>query len=408
MTPSHRSVQDIELLAQLRGAISRRRFVAGGAGVAATLALAACGTKGTAGTTGGATPAASSAPDRSDTEKVVNWSNWPLYLDVDDKTGKHPTLEAFTAETGITVNYTEDVNDPDEFFAKLYPQLSAGQDTGRDVFCVPDFLIARFLRLGTLQELDKANIPNAVNLVEALQDVPFDPGRVYSLPWQSGFTGIAYNPKATGGRKVETIDQLLTDPAIKGKVRLFSDMRETIGLVLMAQGKSAEDFTDDDFDAAVAAVQDAADSGQLAGFGGNDYGKPLSSGDIAACMAYTGDIVQLRADSPHIGYALPPTGHNYWSDNFGIPALAQHKKNAEKLIDYYYRPEVAAEVAAYVNYISPVKGAGDELRKIDPELADNPLIFPSDEVMANGQVFMALTAEQERKYTSAFQAVVGA
>jgi spermidine/putrescine transport system substrate-binding protein len=270
-------------------------------------------------------------------------------------------------------------------------------------------MVARFIRLNWVQKLDHANLPNVdANLQDSLKNVPFDKGRVYSVPWQSGFTGIAYNPKATGGKKIESVDQLLTDPALKGKVTLLTEMRDTVGLVMLALGKDPEQFTDADFDAAIAEMQKAKDAGQLRGFTGNDYGKPLASGDIAACFAWTGDVVQLQADNPALAYVLPQTGHMLWSDNFVIPNKAQHKKNAEALINFYYQPEIMAEVEDYVNYIAPVKGAQEALLKSDPDIAKNPLIFPNAEVLGRSHGFMALTEEQETKYNQAFQSLIGA
>ncbi|EWT01474.1 ABC transporter substrate-binding protein [Intrasporangium oryzae NRRL B-24470] len=392
-----------------RGLISRRTAMMSAAGVGAAALLAACGSSGKNPTAGSATSAkktAAAAQDMSDTEKVINWSNWPSYIDVDDKTKARPSLDAFTKQTGIKVNYTEDYNDNDEFYAKVRPLLDAGSDTGRDVWCSTDWMVARLIRLGYVQKLDLANIPNHANLEDALTQVTFDPGRLYSLPWQSGFAGIAYNPKATGGKKVESVDQLLTDPALKGKVTLLTEMRDTVGLVLMAMGKKIESFTDADFDAAIAELQKAKEAGQIKGFTGNDYTKPLASGDTAACFAWTGDVVQLRADNPNLGYTLPTTGCTLWSDNFVIPALAKHKKNAEKLINYYYDPKVMAQVVDYVNYISPVKGTKAILQVSDPSVSSNELIFPSADTLSRAHVFRGLTAEEETKYNRKFQALV--
>jgi spermidine/putrescine transport system substrate-binding protein len=387
----------------LRGTLSRRTFFRGAGAVGLATLLAACGTEAQA-------PKSSNeraAEDKSDQEKVVNWSNWPEYIDVDDA-GKRPTLEAFTKKSGIKVNYTEDYNDNDEFFAKVQPQLSAGQDTGRDVWCSTDWMVARLIRLGWVQELDKENMPNAGNIEDNLSDVEFDPGRKYSLPWQSGFTGIGYNPDATGGKKVESVDQLLTDKALKGRVTLLTEMRDTVGMVLLAIGKDPATFTDDDFDAAMTELQNARDAGQFRGFTGNEYTSGLASGEIAAALAWTGDVVQLQADNPKLGYALPSTGHMIWSDNFLIPNQAQHKKNAEQLIDYYYDPAVMAQVADWVNYIPPVKGTKDALVADDPEVADNPLIFPDDEVRARAHVFRGLSEEEETNYNKKFQSLIGA
>ena len=388
-----------------RAAISRRSALTGFAAVAAAGLLTACGSAGRNATASGSAAAPKAAEDLSDTDKVVNWSNWPEYIDIDDN-GKHPSIDAFTKQTGITVNYNEDYNDNDEFFAKVRPLLEAGQDTGRDTWVSTDWMVARLIRLGYIQPLDYDNIPNLANLEPSLKNVEFDDGRVYSLPWQSGFAGIAYNPKATGGKKVTSIDQLLHDTSLKGKVTLLTEMRDTVGAVLIEQGVNLADVTSEQFSAALQVIQDAKDAGQLKGFTGNEYTKPLASGDTAACLAWTGDVVQLRADNPSLGYALGEQGIPMFSDNFVIPNLAQHKKNAELLINYYYEPKVMAAVADYVNYIPPVAGVKPILVKEDPEVANNELIFPSAEILAKAQVFRALSAEEEIDFNRQFQAVV--
>ena len=401
--PTPDQMSPVMRAALLRGLTTRRTMVTGAVGLGATAALAACGSKGKASTaSGSASPSASAAKDMSDTEKVVNWSNWTQYIDVSEDEKSRPTLDAFTKQTGIKVNYTEDYNDNDEFYAKVRPLLDGGQDTGRDVWCSTDWMVARLIRQGYVQKLDTANIPNAANLEDSLKNVEFDPGRVYSLPWQSGFAGIAYNLDATGGKKIETMTQLLTDPALKGKVTLLTEMRDTVGLMLCEMGKDPASFTDADFDAAMAVLQKAKDAGQLKGFTGNDYTDGLTKGDIAACVAWTGDVVQLQFENEKVQYTLPQAGFTLWSDNFVIPALAKHKKNAETLINYYYQPEVMAQVEAWVNYISPVKGTKEELAKIDKSLADNPLIVPPADVLARAKVFRGLTAAEETKYSRAF------
>ena len=390
-----------------RGLVSRRTAMAGMAGLAGVASLAACGSAAKSPTAGATTKGlVKAATDLSATEKLVNWSNWPSYMDVNTTTKNHPTLDAFTKKTGIKVNYTEDYNDNNEFYAKVRPLLAAGADTGRDVWVSTDWMVARLIRENFVQKFDLANIPNHANVEDALLNVLYDKGRLYSLPWQSGFTGIAWNPKSTGGKKIETVDQLLTDPKLKGKVTLLTEMHDTIGLVLIALGKDPANFTDADFDAAVAEIQKAKDAGQIKGFTGNDYTKPLAAGDTAACLAWAGDVVQLKADNPNLGYALPQKGFMIWSDNFVIPNLAKHKKNAEILINYYYDPAVMAQVVDYVNYISPVKDVKPVLTKLDPSVAANPLIIPSQDVLTRSHVFRGLSAAEETKYNRKFQAVV--
>jgi spermidine/putrescine transport system substrate-binding protein len=387
-----------------RGLVSRRAALMGmGAGLAGL--LAACD-----GSSGKKSSAGSIAPvtDLSDTELVLNWSNWPDYIDVDADTGARPTLAGFTKDTMIKVNYTEDLYDNEEFFTQVQAQLAAGQDIGRDLFCPSDWMVARLIRLNYLQPLDKANIPNVKNLEPSLVNVEFDPGRKYSLPWQTGFTGIGYNPKATGGLKVTTITQLLTAPELKGKVTLLTEMQDTVGLTMLDMGIDPAKFTDAQFDAAMTRLTQAKSSGQLKGFTGNDYTDGLASGDIAACMAYTGDIVQLQADNPDLGYSLPPAGHVVWSDNLVIPIRARHKKNAERLINYFYTPDAMAAVEDYVNYISPVAGSKEVLVTSDPDVANNELIFPTAEILARAHIFRGLTAAEESRYGKAFAQLTGA
>jgi spermidine/putrescine transport system substrate-binding protein len=415
--------------------LSRRGLMRGGVTVAGAGALAACGTKGqktadpgevgtssaagatSAGpaapgaTSGAAAPTSAAEPtydDKSATDKKVNWSNWPLYIDVDAKGKGHPTLDAFTKASGIKVAYTEDVNDNDEFFGKVKPQLSAGQDTGRDIITLTDWMAGRLIRLGWVEKLDKTKIPNSKNLIASLAKPGFDPTRDYSLPWQSGMTGIAYNSKATGGVKVETIDQLFTDKALKGKVTALTEMRDTMGLLLLSMGKDPSNFTDDDFGAAIDKLQKAVSDKQIRQFTGNDYAPLLGKGTVAACVAWSGDVIQLQSDNKDIKFVTPDTGAMLWADNMMIPIKAQHRANAEALMDYYYQPEVAAAVADYVNYICPVQGAQDEMAKIDKDAAANPLIFPSAAVLAKTHIFKALTTAQEANYNKMFTKVTGA
>ena len=390
-----------------RGLITRRTAITGMAGVAAIAGLAACGSAGKNSTAGSTSKGlVKAAPDMSATEKLVNWSNWPEYMDVNETTKSHPTLDAFTKKTGVKVNYTEDYNDNNEFYAKVRPLLAAGADTGRDMWASTDWMAARLIRQNYVQKFDLANIPNHSNVEDALLNVPFDKGRLYSLPWQTGLTGIAWNPKSTGGRKIENIDQLLTDPKLKGKVTLLTEMQDTVGLVLIALGKDPASFTAADFDAACAEIQKAKDAGQIKGFTGNDYTKPLASGDTAACIAWSGDIVQLKASNPSLGFVLPQKGFMIWSDNLVIPNLAKHKKNAETLINYYYDPAVMAQVVDYVNYVSPVKGSKAVLLKSDPTVATNQLIIPSPADLSRSRVFRGLTVAEEPIFNRKFETIV--
>jgi spermidine/putrescine transport system substrate-binding protein len=395
------------MLEFLKSAMSRRGFLqtsAVGGALAGTGLLAACST-GPA-----ATPAPSDqlATDMSDTEKIVNFSNWQLYIDVNAKvTTDHPTLDAFKAQSGIAVTYTEDIADNESFYAKIAPLLRNGQDTGRDLMALTDWMASRLIRQGFVEKRDKANTPNVdANLIAALKSPSWDPTRDHSAPWQSGVTGVAYNSKLVP--EVKTITELLTRPDLKGRIAVLTEMRDTIGLIMLDQGKDPAKFTDDDFNSAIAVLQSAVDSKQIRKFTGNEYSQGLSKGDLAACMAWSGDVVQLQADNSNLKFVSPPSGIMIWADNMMIPNKARHKKNAEKLMNYYYDPAVAAQVAASVQYICPVQGAQQEMAKINPALVNNPLIFPTSDFLKNTHLFMGLTTDQEARYNAAFNKVRGA
>ena len=383
-----------------RSSISRRRVLqAAGIGGAA-LAVTACGS-------GGAQAGGASAEDQSDTDKVVNWSNWPLYIDVDEEAGTRPSLDAFQKETGITVNYTEDVNDNNEFFAKVRTQLEQGQDIGRDIVVLTDWMAGLWVANGFAQKLDKALIPNSSNLLPRWEGVQFDPNRDYSLPWQAGFGALGWNKallkEAIGTDQMSSLDQLF-DPALKGRVTVLSEMRDTMGILMAYQGADPSNFTEDEYNKAIELMTQQVDSGQIRQVMGNDYAGALESGDVIAVIGWSGDMFQLGED---FGVALPETGGMLWTDNMFIPSLAKHKKNGELIMNYYYDPEVAAEVAAYVQYVSPVKGAKEAMESIDPSLVDNPWIFPTEEQFGNSYVFMTLTPEQSEKYEREFQKAIG-
>jgi spermidine/putrescine transport system substrate-binding protein len=391
-----------------RTGIPRRRVLQaaalGGAAIAGSPLLAACGTKGAATADGSAT-VAPTAEDRSDADKALNFSNWQLYIDVDEKDGNlHPTLDQFKAKTGVTVAYTEDVNDGDSFYAKIAPALRAGQDTGRDLFALPDSDAARLIRNGYVQKLDRSRTPNvAANMLDSLKGPSWDPDRAYAAPWQSGLTGIAYNAKKVP--EVRTVEELFTRADLKGHVTVLTEWRDTMGLILQQLGKDAANFTDDDFGAAIDYLQKASDSGQIRQFTGNDYSSLLTNGTAYACMAWSGDIVQLQLDNPDIKFVQPESGMMIWSDEMMIPAMAQHKKNAEDLMNFYYDPTVAAQLTAYVQYICPVKGAQQEMEKIDTTLVDNELIFPTEELLKKTALFMGLDEKTGAKYGAQFAAV---
>jgi spermidine/putrescine transport system substrate-binding protein len=382
----------------MRSRYTRREIVQRGAAGVTILSLpgllAACGGGGGGGSTGGGV------------NDVLRFSNWPLYIDVDEKTKAHPTLDAFTADSGIKVDYFEDINDNATFFAKIQGPLSQGKGVDRDIIVMTDS--SRFPALlvakDWLEPLDKDRIPNITNLVVAQASPPFDPDRTYSLPWQSGMTGIAWNEDVTG--PVTSIDQLLNDSKLKGKVTMLSEFADSVGLTILSNGGNPSDFTADEFNGAIKTIQSAVDSGQIRQFTGNDYAQPLTKGDIAAAVAWSGDIVQLLADNPKLKWAIPEKGGMIWTDNMLIPQGGS-SATASTYMNSVYDPVVAAQIAAYVNYVTPVKGAKEELAKTDPETANNTLIFPTDEMLATVHQFSS-EALQDEAYQAAWQKVLGA
>ncbi|MFJ3392389.1 ABC transporter substrate-binding protein [Leifsonia aquatica] len=378
--------------------LSRRGLLAGLSAGAATLALAAC-------STGGASGKPTPAKDNSSTDKTMTWANWQAYLDQDDD-GGYPTLEAFQKQSGITVKYDVAVDDNNTYYAKVKDQLALGKDIGADTVCLTDWMIARWIRLGYVQSFDESAIPNKKNLVANLQDIDFDPGRKKSLPWQSGFAGICWN-KEKLPQGLKSVDDLWK-PELKGKVGVLSEMRDTMGLLLLQQGVDiSKTFSDADFDKAIDTLTKKVSDGQIRNIKGNSYLNDLKSGDTLAAICWSGDITQLNAEAgDNWEFVLPEAGGTLWSDNFVIPIGSTRKANAEKLIDYYYQPEVAAEVAAWVNYITPVEGAKEAAVAIDPALADNQLIFPDADTLSQAHIFRSLSTAEEQKYQAAFQKVI--
>jgi len=391
--------------------VSRRSFLRGASLSALALGspgfLAACGTEGAQQTTESCV-----SEDLSANEKMLNFSNWPEYIDqarkkVDGKrTTVLPTLEDFQAETGIEVTYNTDINDNAEFFAKVRNQLAACEPTGRDIIVMTDWMAARMVGLGWIQELDKANLPNVeANLNASLRSPSWDSDRSRSVPWQSGLTGLAYNAKYTG--EVRSMEELLTRSDLKGKVSLLSEMNDTMGFLLAIVGADPEDFTDDEFGTALDKLQEYVDAGQIRRFTGNDYIRDLNAGNVVACEAWSGDVIAMQYDNPDIKWVGPEEGMNLWSDNMLVPNKASHKTNAEALMNFYYDPVQAARLAAWVNYICPVEGAREAMEEVDDSLVDNQLIFPDEEFLAASFAFMELDEKQREGYERDFNQVIG-
>lgn len=395
------------LILQAQGLhLSRRKLLAGAGGLGLAGLLAACGTGGGGG--GGATATTAAVTDISATDKNVFWANWTLYLDYDDKTKQYPTLQEFTKRTGIEAHYVEDIDGNDTYYGKVQGQLAAGQDIGQDIITLTDWMAGRVIRQGYTQKLDHANIPNIKNLLPALQKVDFDPGRENSLTWQSGYAGIAWN-KAKYPKGLRTVSDLW-NPDLKGRITVLDEMRDTIGLLMLDDGVDiASAWGDAEFTKATDMLTKQINDGQIRQVKGNSYKEDFISGDAIAGIVWSGDIVQMNFENDdQWEFVIPEAGCTLWSDNMMVPIGSPRKTNAEKLMNFYYEPDIAAQVAAYVNFISPVHGAKEAMEKIDPSLVSNPLIFPSDTDLAKAHVFRSLNADEETKYNSQFQTAIGA
>lgn len=344
------------------------------------------------------------AKDLSASQRSLVVSNWPAYIDPRRDAGN--TRDVFEERTGITVSYTDDVNDNSEFYAKVKNQLGSCEPIGRDLMVLTDWMAARMIGLGWVQPLDPSKVPNLrANLIEPLQGKQWDPKLEYHAPWQSGLTGIAYNAAETG--EIKSFTELIDNPDLKGRVSLLSEMRDTMGFMLKVVGADPRSFTDDQWADAIDRLRGAVSSGQIRAFTGNEYTQDLAAGNIVACEAWSGDVIQLQFDNPDIKFVTPEEGLSLWSDNMLVPNLAEHQGNAEKWIDYYYDPEVAAKLANWVNYICPVQGAQEAMEKINPDLVENPLVFPDDETLAVTFDFMPLDDRQQIAYEGDWSNVTG-
>ena len=378
---------------------SRRQFVRllAGAGLSVSSAglLAACG-----GVKGESSGKKASASVHHPKVPIGQWtfSNWPLYID-------KSVLKAFDKKYGGHVQYIEDINDNFEFFGKVRQQLSRSQPIGRDIVVLTDYMAARWVRDGFVTAIDQANVPNMVNLVDNLKNIAWDPKRNYSLPWQSGAIGIGYDPRLTG-RKLHSIKDLF-DPKFKGRVSFLSEPYDSAGMVMLMQGVDSTKASLTQIMNAIDRIEVAQKAGQIRRFTGNDYTTDLAKGNLWAAMAYSGDLVQLKADNPHLEFVYPDEGSMQFTDNMMLPAKAAHPYAAETMMNYVYDPPVAAKIADYVNYISPVKGIKEILLKSDPKVASNPLIFPPANIVARLHPYPSLSPADERAMEDRMAQVVG-
>jgi spermidine/putrescine transport system substrate-binding protein len=401
--------------------LSRRIFLQGSALAGFSAFLAACGISGQSSPTPGSTAGTSAAasltptvgPSPTNLTGTLNWANWIGYIDVSDDNKTHPTLDKFTKETTITVNYQEAVDANETFFTRdLQGPLSANPPlpTQWDLIVVTDWMVARLARLGWLEKINTANTPNfPANLLDQYHGRSFDPDTNLSAPWQSGMTGIGFDKKKTGDL---TSLEVFWDPKYKGKLEYQSEMRDTVGLAAIRHGVDPSKITQADFDAAIADIKKAVvDDKLVRAVTGNSYVEDMAAGDALVAMAWSGDVLSLlvpdQTPDQDFQWALPKEGGMLWTDNMCIPLAAKNKGQAEAWINFYYDPVNAATIEDYVNYVCPVKGAQDELLKNDPDVANNPLIFPPADWVTRLRQFRALTADEETAWSKAFDTATG-
>ena len=380
--------------------LSRRALIAGATGLGAAALI------------GGETLGAASANAAG---SPVRFGNWSLYLDYDNKTKKYPTLEAFTKKTGINVKYMEVIDDNDSFTAKVTPQLKLKKDIGYDIVVPTEWMAERWIKSGFVQTFDDALIPNKKNIVPFLLNRPLDVGRHKSLPWAGIIGGLAWNKqKVPGGLytledKVHPERGLFTNPKLKGKIEVLSEMRDTVGIILMFQGVDiTKPFPQAKWDNALAYLQKKIKDGWIRQIKGQSYQEDMISGDAWAIIGWSGDVNQLNLQNGNkFDFRVPESGGTFSTDCMLIPSTSNNKKAAEAVINYYYDPVVAAQVANYITYVCPVQGAQDAMAKINPKNVKNPLIFPDDAMWKNLKVFRGLSSAEQISFSASFQKVSG-
>lgn len=375
---------------------SRRRFISGSAAAVAGLGLgssflAACGSDGGTSST--------TTQDGGPASGTVRISNWPLYM-------ADGFIAGFQQASGITVDYKEDFNDNEEWFAKAKEPLSRKQDIGADLVVPTTFMATRLHGLGWLNDISDAGWSNKGNLRPDLLEASVDPDRKFSAPYMSGLVGLAYNRAATG-RDIRTIDDLW-DPAFKGRVSLFSDAQDGLGMIVLSQDGSPENPTTESVQKAVELVREQKDRGQIRRFTGNDYADDLAAGNIAVAQAYSGDVVQLQADNPDLQFVVPETGGTTFVDTMVIPYTTQNQRAAEAWINYIYDRPNYAQLIAFTQFVPVLSDMTEQLNKIDPGVANNPLINPPQDVLDRSKGWAPLTDEQAQEYNAMYAAVTGA
>jgi spermidine/putrescine transport system substrate-binding protein len=382
-----------------------RRMGIGAGALSVSALLAACGVEGEA-----ERNAAEGGKDELTTTEVqgeLNFANWPAYID--KAKGESPTLQQFTKETDIEVNYKEVINDNLSFFATIREPLANGQAVEWDLIVVTDWLIAKMANLGYLETLDHSRLGNFdANAGEIYKDPTYDPNNAHSIPWQSGITGIAYNLELTG-KDVTSVEELFNEE-YAGNVGMMTEMRDTMNLVLLGMGVEPQEATVDDAREAQQKLLQQREAGIVRQYYGNDYVQPLENGDLALTMAWSGDVLGAELSDPNIKFVVPDEGGILWVDNMAIPQNAAHPIDAMEMMNFVYQPDIAAQMTAWINYISPVPEAEDILKQSNDsytrKVASSPLVFPTPEMESRLHHYKNLNPEEEELWNELFDEVI--
>ena len=379
----------------VRARVSRRTLLS----LAAVGAVSGCSGDSSSGPRASRSPSSSSPTTSAGGSDALVWANWPEYIDVAGGGKRRPTLDAFVRRSGIEVDYQEVVNDNEEFVSSIASALEAGRPVGYDIITLTSWKAAELVRSGWVQPFGP--VENLDRLIPALARPDWDPEQRFSMPWQAGLTGIAYDARKVD-RAVGSIDELFTRRDLKGKVGLLTEFTDTVGMALLAQGSDPSAATVAGVDSAVDLLAEQTRAGRFAGYYGNDFIDALAGGEVAACLAWSGDVLQAQLDNPYLKFVIPEEGLMIWSDSMIVPTASSQADAVARLAAYFYHPVVAAKVAAWVNYICPVVGAQEAMERIDPDLALSPLIFPDTTILNRSYQFASLPVEDDERLRDDF------
>lgn len=317
----------------------------------------------------------------------LDFANWPYYIDR-RRDDSHPSLDLFTAATGIAVDYRRPIRDNAAFLDGIRPALRAGDPIGYDLIVIsngPE--LSELIGNGWVTPLDHSRMPNFARFAGPLVRAPaWDPGNRYSVAWQSGLTGIAYTPEAVEalGREPASL-QDLWEPALAGKVGMMSDLVELGSAGLLSIGVDPTSSTPEDWRRAAQALRVQKDR-VAPRYYDQGYIDALARRDTWITLAWSGDVFQLNnLGHPNLRFAVPVEGAMLWTDNMLIPRTAAHPLDALTYMDFVYRPKVAAMIADWVWYVCPVPAAKPIVAKRldDPEVARSPLVFPGRDLIGD-------------------------